>query len=113
MFLMAALPISCIGYVGYSAWSMFTKPVAQAVLALESDPQVIEKLGKPLKRGSAVGVNNYNNNNGNGGADIDFNVSGSQGSAHVSGRMVLTAGTWRPDGLQVKFSDGTQVSIGE
>lgn len=108
-----ALPLSCIGIGGYYAWTFVSAPLDQAVVSMEQDAVIVEKLGKPLTKGTGIGINNYSNQNGNGGADVDFNVNGPKGSAHVKGRMELTAGVWRPAGLKIDFSDGKSVTIGE
>jgi Cytochrome oxidase complex assembly protein 1 len=112
--LLVVSPCGLCVWFGFGAWGLLgvmTKPLDEAVVALENDSRVVEKLGTPLTRGSSFKLSNYNNNNGNGGAEMEFNVNGPMGSASVSGKMALTADVWRPDGLNVKFSDGTSISL--
>ncbi len=109
------VPIICCGVVGVlgftTAVGAIKAPVDAAVVALNEDPAVAAKLGTPIEEQTGFGVNDYNNNNGNGGATVNFNVTGPNGSAEVSGRMDLTAGVWSADDLTVQCSDGTKLKV--
>jgi hypothetical protein len=106
-----ACPIlSCGGFV-FFMFNSVQAPLTVATEAINADQHIVAKLGSPITRGSAMSVNDYSNNNGNGGATIEFNVSGPSGGAQVSGRMALTAGKWRPDGLKVTCDDGTEFQL--
>jgi len=108
-----ASPIVCCGGLAFFGFNVMQAPLTAATDAINADQRITGKLGSPITRGSSMTVNNYTNNNGNGGATIEFNVSGPNGGAQVSGRMALTAGKWRPDGLTVTCDDGTEFELPE
>ena len=106
--------LCCIGggLSFFGLFKMMEAPRDAAVEAISADPDLSTALGAPIQpAGSGMSVSNYQNNNGNGFADVDFNVEGSKGSAHVTGRMKLTAGEWSPENLTVQMSDGTEVKL--
>ena len=106
--------LCCVGsgFGVFGLFKMMEAPRDAAVEAISADPELSAALGGPIvPEEGGMAVSNYQNNNGNGYADINFNVKGSKGTAHVSGRMNLTAGTWSPENLTVKMSDGTEVTL--
>ncbi|MEM9589658.1 MAG: cytochrome c oxidase assembly factor Coa1 family protein [Planctomycetota bacterium] len=108
------VPLLCcgvLGAVGYIGAQALTAPIDEAVVALADDPRVTGRLGTPIKSGSGFGIKQYENNNGNGGASVDFNATGPEGSAHVTGRMQLIAGVWSPEDLTVRFDDGETIQL--
>jgi len=106
-------PFLCCGGLALFGFNAMQAPLDAATDSLNADARVVEKLGSPITRGSSMKMTNYNNNNGNGGATIEFNASGPNGGAQVSGKMALTAGKWRPDGLTVTCDDGTEFQLPE
>jgi hypothetical protein len=111
--LVLASPLVCCGGLALFGFKAVQAPFDAATESLNADARVVEKLGSPISRGSSMSINNYNSVNGNGGATIEFNASGPKGGAQVSGRMALTAGKWRPDGLTVTCDDGTEFRLPE
>lgn len=108
------IPGTCCLTSAAGLWGLFglmNAPRDAAIAAMEADQEIVERLGTPLQPGNGIALNNYQNDNGNGGADLDFNVTGPKGSAHVTGHMKLVAGTWSPEGLTVKFDDGTEITL--
>lgn len=111
LLVLVAAPFVCCGGLAMFGWGMMKAPKEAAVVALNADPRVVEKLGAPITADSSVSVSNYQNNNNNGSASLTFNASGPKGSANVAGEMTLTAGTWRPKQLIVKCDDGTELTV--
>jgi hypothetical protein len=105
------LPVLGCGGCFYFLYSMGVAPINAAVASLNDDAEVSAKLGTPIKMVSGLAIKNLENNNGNGSAELEFNASGPNGSAKVSGKMKLIAGTWSPDGLVVTYDDGTTKTL--
>ncbi len=104
-------PILVCGGCLFFGMGFLNAPVNAGIEAMSNNPEITAKLGTPIKSGSSKEISNYNNQNGNGGATVRFNASGPNGSANVSGKMKLIAGTWSPDGLTVTFDDGTETTL--
>lgn len=109
--LLLSAPVLCCGGMIFFGVSMAKAPINAGVEALNSDPEITDKLGSPISAGSSFELNNYQNDNSNGSAELGYNVSGPKGTARVSGKMKLIAGTWTPDGLTVTFDDGTTKTL--
>ncbi len=114
LLVVVGIPATCCVTSAAGLWGLFglmNAPRDAAIAAMEADPEIADRLGTPIEPGEGIALNDYQNNNGNGGADLDFNVSGPKGSAHVTGHMKLVAGTWSPDGLTITFDDGTEITL--
>jgi hypothetical protein len=103
------LPLGCCGGVLYWGVGMVKAPLEAATRSLEQAPEVTDVIGTPLTLDNAIDLTNYENVNGNGGADVDFNVTGPRGTAHVFGRVKLTAGNWTPENLTIELPDGNKI----
>ncbi|QDT12958.1 cytochrome c oxidase assembly factor Coa1 family protein [Planctomycetes bacterium K23_9] len=112
--LFAAGLVCCGGlaFFGFKAGAgMLNAPIDAAIAYVSSDEELANQLGTPIESTSTVGVQNYQNNNGNGHATVGFNAKGSNGTARVDGKLLLTAGTWTVEKLTVKLSDGQTVTL--
>jgi len=113
--LLILLPIvSCIalGIFGFGAAMTLVKaPIDAAVKAMTEDEEIAGRLGTPLEASTTFGIDNFASENGNGHASLEFNVTGPDGSAQVSGEMKQFAGEWSPDDLTITFDDDTEVKL--
>jgi hypothetical protein len=75
----------------------YTQALAQA----QANPQVAEKIGRPIKGGWFVS-GNINTNGDSGDADISFPISGSIGKGKVYAVAKKSVGIWQFDTLQVE-----------
>ena len=112
MFLM---PFFCCG--GLLFWGIrgvaaqYAAPGDAAVDAVAADEQVKSVLGEPVEKTGSVSIRNLRIRNDNGSAEVDFNVAGPDGSAHVEGKMKLFAGKWSPEALTITCDDGTVFNL--
>lgn len=107
------LLVAGCGWLIMSGLSAVAEPVNAAMDAIAANPACIAALGSPMQRGEGYKVNDYNTANGAGSANVDFDISGPNGSAQVAGRMVYGNGAWQPDGLVLSFADGKSVTLPE
>ncbi len=108
-------PFLCCGGCGYFALRMVKAPFDQCVKQLNQAESVTDRLGTPiLKSDSSFLMGNFQTVNNNGHAELSpFKISGPDGRATVSGRMVLEDGVWSIDKIKVKFEDGTELNLPE
>jgi hypothetical protein len=106
--------VFCIGgcgLLGYMGFKALAEPIDRAMELAAASPELAQKIGSPMIRDSGHRINNYNVTNNNGSAEVDFNLKGPTGSAHITGKMVLTAGVWSSENLIAQLSDGTKIPI--
>ena len=84
-------------------------PYQMALKQVQNDPQVIEKLGQPIKDGW-IPSGEVNISNGSGDARLDFNVTGPKGTAHVHTEARRSNGVWTTTVLDVTI-DSQRISL--
>jgi hypothetical protein len=99
-FLVLVLPCGCCA--GIFWWLIGSlksaEPYRMALERVRTNPQVIERLGKPIEEAGWMPTGNfsYQTNNGvtSGKASFDFSVSGPKGTARVHAEAVCRNGKW-------------------
>jgi len=92
------------------AWAELMPTMDQAISAVSSDPQVIDKLGEPVE------INTLPARDGSGelkpgGEDFHFTVKGPKGTGKVKGTARQESGSWRITALTVQASDGSTFNV--
>lgn len=83
-----------------------SEPYKLALEAVQADPAVIAKLGEPITPGGTLSGNLTDTD-----SQFFFDVTGPKGTAEVSAQARTFGNTWSFSQLEVKFADGSQVSI--
>ena len=116
-FLALVLPCGCCG--GLFVWLIgslkSSEPYQMALHRVQTVPQVIAVLGKPVEESGLMPTGNfsYHTNNGvaSGNATFDFSVSGPKGMAHVHAEAVCRNGKWGFRVLQVTPASTGRVTL--
>lgn len=88
----------CAGTAGLGVFGLFTAikssdPYTQSLARAQQEPSVQAELGQPIEAGFAV-QGNINLDNNDGQADLNYSISGPEGSATVEVVGTKTAGQW-------------------
>ena len=89
-----------------------SEPYTAALKRVQQDPEVIERLGQPIKDPSWIPAGSIHTDHERGQANLIFPVSGPKGSASVRTQARRIAGQWGTTVLEVTFPDGKRVSLG-
>ncbi len=93
-------PCVCCGGCYYMVTSTIrgSQPYNLTLQRVQNDPQVVEQLGKPIEQSGWMmgGKVDYGNNNGANSArsELEFDVAGPKGKAHVHAVLVKTKVDW-------------------
>lgn len=83
---------------------------AQAMTALQTNPQAIAMLGEPIEDGKGVS-GEINVSNGNGEADFSIPVSGSLNSGDLNAKGIRSSGQWSLTGLELITENGERLDL--
>ncbi len=106
--------VCCGGVVYFSVRAgteMVAQPVNAAIAYVSADEEIVNRLGLPIVSTSTLSVSKFKYENGTGDAQVGFNAKGPNGTARVDGTLTLADETWRVEKLNVRFSDGTIVTL--
>lgn len=82
----------------------------QAISAVSSDPQVIDRLGEPVEI-STLPARDGSGELAPAGENFHFTVKGPKGTANVTGTARQELGSWRIIALTVQTSDGSTFNV--
>ena len=99
-------------YFGITASLKRTAAFELAQAAIESDPQVTQALGAPLRMGN-IGGSISKNGGGGGQAELSFAVTGSHGAAKAYAGARQRAEQWTLEHLELVFDDGRHLVLTE
>lgn len=99
-------------YFGITATLKRTAAFELAQAAIESDQQVTQALGAPLRMGN-IGGSISKNGGGTGQAELSFVVTGSHGAAKAYAGARQRAEQWTLEHLEVVFEDGRHLVLTE
>ena len=95
----------CAGFFGVVVAALkSSEPYQTALKRVQADPQVIERLGQPIRDASWVPSGSVNIRNGGGNANLMFKVAGPKGSASVRTEARRIQGKWGTTTLEVTFA---------
>jgi hypothetical protein len=96
-------------FIGYLA---LTPAFVATQRAVDSDPQVIDRLGQPITTPAMPARQNQGALNPSG-ETFQYDIRGPKGAAIVSGVATAesSAGPWRVETITVTFSDGSVVTV--
>jgi hypothetical protein len=97
-------------YLVFGAMKSST-PYVMALEQLRQDPQVIERLGKPLEDITWFPTGNLRVENDRGEANLNFTVAGPKGQAQVGTMARCVGGSWGLVTLDVIYADGQRCSV--
>ncbi len=109
----------CCGVCGGLFYGVFQGVVAAikssdayktALVQVQQDPVVKEKLGEPITD-TGMPMGNFKVENNSGSADFTFDVEGPKGKGTVAVDAAMSAGTWRLTSLSITFADGEEHEI--
>ena len=99
------------GYVfAVVAQKKSSEPYRMALEQVRKDPQVIQRLGEPIKDVTWIPTGFVNAQGQRGEATLGFNVAGPKGQTHVSTQARKIAGQWGLNKLEVTL-DGKRVPL--
>ena len=83
---------------------------AQAIAAVESNPEALERIGQPIRIGM---MNNFSINDSFGKKTAKFEapISGPEGSATIFVEGEAEGETWTLTSVRVRYSDGVEVEL--
>jgi len=103
---------ACAGFFGLVVGVMkSSEPYQTALKRVQADPQVIERLGQPIRDATWVPSGSVNIENDRGKANLMFKVAGPKGIASVRTEARRIQGKWGTHVLEVTFADGKRVSL--
>jgi hypothetical protein len=110
-----AVVIVCAGVGGLGVYGLLaaiksSEPFTESLRRAQSDPAVIADLGEPIQPGWIV-QGNINLENSDGNADLNYAISGPNGSANVNVVGTKTDGVWDYDKMSVRTSQGNKIDL--
>ena len=87
-----------------------SEPYRMALEQVQSDPKVIQRLGKPIDDTWRVGGDVFTEGD-RGEANLNFEVLGPQGKGRVRTQARRIDGQWGLTTLEVTFDDGQRISL--
>ena len=107
--------LMCAGLGGLGLFGFFTaikssEPYAESLRRAQANETIGSELGQPIAAAVMV-AGSINLNNDDGVADLNYSISGPDGTAtvHVSGTK--TDGAWSYDKMNVRTSEGSVVDL--
>ena len=105
----------CAGLGGLGMFGIFaaiksSEPYAESLRRAQANETVQSDLGQPIEAGVMV-TGNINMTNNGGVADLNYSISGPDGTATVSVSGTKTDGAWSYDKMNVKTSAGSAVDL--
>jgi hypothetical protein len=85
----------------------FSEPYRMALEQVQKDPQVMERLGEPVKNPRLLPFGSLGDREGT----VNFGVEGPKGQATVTARFRRISEAWGLTTLNVTFEDGQRVSL--
>lgn len=102
----------CVGVIGTAFVTLkHSEPYRVALERVQQDPQVIQRLGEPIREASWVPVGEVHTEDGGGSANLSFRVAGPKGEADVRTEARRRGGQWETTVLEVTFPDGKRLSL--
>jgi len=98
-------------FLAISGAKRSSPPYQMALERVQSDPQVIEKLGQPIEGTSWLPNGNITVQNDSGRASFDFDVAGPSGAAHVRAEARMIGGQWGLTSVEVHLEGGATLSL--
>ena len=98
-----------LGFFGLAAIKQ-SEPYQLALEEVRQNPEVIKRLGEPIEDG-LVPVGEVSIENNRGSANLLFDVTGPNGTAHVMSQAQMVGGSWGLTQLEVTFDTGERITI--
>jgi len=114
-FIPLLLLLAAVGGAGYAVAPLVelktSEPYRMAWQELRKAPEVVQRLGEPLRDPRWLPAGSIFSDGARGDAKLMFDAAGPKGRAHVSVQARKIAGQWGLTLLEVTFGDGKRVSL--
>lgn len=105
--------LMCGGLAGLGVFGLFTaikssEPYTESLARAKANAEVAAALGEPIETGTMV-QGNINLNNNDGEADLNYAISGPEGSGRVDVTATKTNGVWTYQEMTVTVDGGGPV----
>ena len=101
----------CVAGLFWIGLRAVREPHQMALEQVQSDAQVVKRLGEPIEQVGWLPVVQGDVRGGQGSISLDFDVAGPDGEAHVRTQARMIDAAWGLTTVEVTFEDGQRLSL--